>query len=183
MQGLATSTHAFLSVSACLQLKNGQGKLAKSTTRQEFEHNMYIISTLAHSKHPDPDQRPRFCYDNNHIQKAARPAKMDFHHKQKLEIPVHSPDFNKPIEHVFHTIKEELAKKIYNHLGTVDAKLLQKWVVEIFNSIPTSSIAKDVASLKRTYLAVSTDLGRQVEVDGGGKVIGTGGDMPSAADC
>lgn len=144
---------------------------------------MYIINALAELKHPHPMKRPLFCYDNNHLQKNARWSAMGFRHHQKVWIPVHSPDFNKPIEHIFHIIKERLGEKIYNHLGPVDAQLLQQWVVQIFSSIPPSSIAKDVASLKRTYRAVSTDLGRQVEVDGGGKVIGTGGDWPFAREC
>ena len=60
---------------------------------------------------------------------------------------------------------------------------LQDWVVAIFNGISVGSIAKDVASLKRTYRAVSTDLGRQVDVAGGGTVIGTGGDWGAPRDC
>lgn len=188
-QELATSTDAFLSVSAVLQLKNDSNQKAKSTTQEEFEHNMWIInarlmcSINGNLEYPDPKHPPLFCYDNNAIQENARYARMGFPQHQRVHIPVHSPDFNKPIEHVFHIIKERLGQKIYNHVGSVDAKLLQKWVLEIFKSIRPSSIAKDVASLKRTYRAVSTDLGRQVDVAGGGTVIGTGGDWGAPRDC
>ena len=134
-QELATSTDAFLSVSAVLQLKNNPNKMAKSTTQEEFEDNMTIISAFAKIYHPETKQPPLFCYDNNRIQSQASYSEMGFPHHRKVWIPVHSPDFNKPIEHVFHLIKERLGHKIYNHMGSVDAKLLQKWVMDIFNSI------------------------------------------------
>ena len=178
----AISTDAVLSCSVCLQLKRDNTVLAKSTTQEEFEDNMNIIAALANLKHAAMGQQPLFCYDNNKIQAQAEYGRMGMAWFQRVKIPVHSPDFNKPIEHVFNIIKEQLRQRIYFHVGGVSAAMLQQWVVEIFEGISTSGIAKDVASLKRTYKAVATALGEEAEVDGGGKVIGTGGGWPAPHD-
>lgn len=178
----AISTDAVLSCSASLQLKRNDTTLAKSTTQEEFEDNMHIITALATLQHGVTGQKPYFCYDNNKIQQQARFRRMGMRRSQKVWIPVHSPDFNKPIEHVFNYIKEQLRQRIYDHVGPVSAAELQQWVVQIFNGIDTSSIARDVASLKRTYKAVATGLGEVADVQGGGKVKGTGGGWPAPHD-
>lgn len=169
-------------MSACLQRKNDDEKDAKSTTQEEFEDNMRLISAIAAAQQGPNGKPALFCYDNNTIQKNAVWANMDITHHQKVSIPTHSPDFNKPIEHVFNRIKQQLRDRIYAHAGELEPAELQDWVVAIFNGISVGSIAKDVASLKRTYRAVSTEKGEEVAVLGGGTVVGTGGDWPPAHD-
>lgn len=178
----AKSTDAVLSLSACLQRKQDNEKDAKSTTQEEFEDNMVIISAVAAAYQRPLGKKALFCYDNNTIQKNAVWARMGITHHQKVSIPTHSPDFNKPIEHVFNRIKQHLRERIYSHVGELLPVMLQNWVVEIFNGISAGSIAKDVASLKRTYRAVSIEKGQEVGVLGGGTVVGTGGDWPPAHD-
>lgn len=171
-----------MSLSACLQRKNDEEKDAKSTTQEEFEDNMKLISAAATAYREPHGKKAMYCYDNNTIQKNAVWANCGITPKQKVSIPPHSPDFNKPIEHVFNRIKQQLRERIYSHVGVLEPAMLQDWVVEIFYGLSAASIAKDVASLKRTYLAVSTDKGEQAEVLGGGTVVGTGGDWPAAHD-
>jgi hypothetical protein len=149
---------------------------------EEFEDNMTIISAGAAEFQGQQGREALFCYDNTHIQGRAQFSKLGIQPQQKVSIPTHSPDFNKPIEHVFNLIKTQLRERIYSHVGELKPAMLQDWVVEIFEGMSVHSIARDVASLKRTYRAVSTEMGVQVEVLGGGTVVGTGGGWPPAHD-
>lgn len=143
---------------------------------------MAIISAAAAGYQEPRGKKALFCYDNNTIQKNAMWVKLGITYHQKVSIPTHSPDFNKPIEHVFNRIKQQLRERIYSHVGVLEPAELQNWVVDIFEGISVASIARDVASLKRTYRAVSTEKGGQVGVLGGGTVVGTGGDWPPPHD-
>lgn len=123
--------------------------------------------------------KPLFCYDNNRIQAGADFKRMYFKKHQWVHIPPYSPDFNKPIEHVFHQMKQKLGDRIYHHTGPLEVQDLRQWVLDIFEKqISTASIAKDVHSLKNTYLAVSTDKGHAIKAPNGQTVMGTGGDWP-----
>lgn len=123
--------------------------------------------------------KPLYCYDNNRIQAGANFRRMYFSMKQWVTIPTYSPDFNKPIEHVFHQMKDKLRNRIYQHQGPLDVQQLRRWVLDIFEQeISTDSIAKDVHSLKDTYLAVTTEKGHAVTTSTGRTVLGTGGDWP-----
>lgn len=145
---------------------------------------MKLISNIAHQHWPNKNRKPLFCYDNAKIQGGADYRRMGIHWHQRVKIPPHSPDFNKPIEHIFHQLKDLLRDKLYNCTEEVTAELVQDWILEIWNNdaegITTAAIAKDVSSLKKTYLAVSTDKDEEVEHDDGSKVLGTGGNYPSA---
>lgn len=136
---------------------------------------MCVLSEMAAKQH----EKPLFCYDNAGHQAHALFARMGFSRHQRVEIPPHSPDFNKVIEHVFNHIKHAVSVQCYTHQGPVDARMLQKWVRDAFSSISTASICKDVQSLVQTLTAVRAEEGRQVCVDGW-FVVGTGGDYPAA---
>lgn len=172
-------------LSCChLQKKQSPHKIAKGTTEEEFEDNMATVSALAHTQWPDPDKPPLFCYDNASIQGRANYQRMGFSYHQRVRIPVKSPDFNKPIEHVFHQIKDKLRERLYENILPVDGQLVQQWVRDIWqNEITARSIAKDVASLDKTYLAVSTPKGQYTHHPDGTLVEGSGGDFPAAPLC
>lgn len=175
---LATSTGAPWWCSSCLQKKNKPNVKARSTTQEEFEDNMKILSSKAAQQLSTKGLEPLFCYDNNRIQKGAEWGRMGITRQQKVEIPTHSPDFNKPIEHVFNQIKEKLCEYIYDSHEVLTPELLQQWVVLIFQGISADSIARDVSSLEQTYLAVSADKGQLIS-DGYSQIVqGTGGDYP-----
>lgn len=129
---------------------------------------MCVLSEMAAKQH----EKPLFCYDNAGHQAHALFARMGFSRHQRVEIPPHSPDFNKVIEHVFNHIKHAVSVQI-------DARMLQEWVRDAFSSISTASICKDVQSLVQTLTAVRAEEGRQACVDGW-FVVGAGGDYPAA---
>lgn len=140
---------------------------------------MAILHGLAVLQCARKGWKPLYCYDNNRIQAGANFRRMGFHRSQWVNIPTYSPDFNKPIEHVFNQIKEKLRIRLYQHKGPVTATLLQQWVVDVWeNEISAEGIAKDVESLKNTYLAVSTKKGESVHAPNGQSLLGTGGDWP-----
>lgn len=142
---------------------------------------MCILAGLAHRHWPNPQQPPLFCYDNAAIQKQARYNRMGFNFHQRIEIPPRSPDFNKPIEHVFNQVKEKLRDRLYECAEPVTPHLVQDWVMDIcMNEISTASIAADVQSLEKTYLAVKTPQGIEVMCDDGTTLIGSGGDFAAA---
>jgi beta-xylosidase len=167
-----------------LQCKRQPDKVAKGTTQEEFEDNMVLISHLAHQHWPNKKQKPLFCYDNAKIQDLASYSSMGIQWHQRIKIPPHSPDFNKPIEHVFHQIKDKLREKLYGCTEVVTAEKVQEWILEIWNDhthgIRTASVAKDVKSLKKTYLAIKTRKDVEVRHDDGSLVLGSGGDYPAA---
>ncbi len=181
---LLTDNHTTPPLLPDLQCKGKPDKIAKGTTQEEFEDNMVHISRLAHQHWPNREPKPLFCYDNAKIQDEATFNRMRFRWHQRIKIPPHSPDFNKPIEHVFHQIKDKLREKLYGCTEVVTAEKVQQWILEIWGDhqcgIRTASIAKDVKSLKKTYLAVATDKDVEVEHDDGSLVLGSGGDYPAA---
>lgn len=163
----------------CLQCKNKPDKVAKGTTVAEFEDNMVKITQQATSTWGSRDSKPFFCYDNAKWQAYAKYSNMGMSGHQRIKIPPHSPDMNKPIEHVFNQIKQKLAERFYKCTEEITAHTVQEWVRDIFeNEITTESIKKDALSLKKTYLAIKTYKGDEVYHDDGSKVVGTGGDYP-----
>lgn len=81
--------------------------------------------------------------------------------------PAHSPDCNKPIEHVHaqvdagvHAWLVEVRQQQPHHRITV-AECMAK-VEQVFYSIPTSSIKADVESLPSTWEAIIDNLGGYV---------------------
>jgi transposase len=61
----------------------------------------------------------------------------DLHGTIVSRIPPHSPDFNKPIEHVFHQMKDLLREKLYNCTEDVTAEMVQDWILEIWHDPKT----------------------------------------------
>lgn len=143
---------------------------------------MRLLCDIADGHWRASGKKPLFCYDNAAIQVGAHYQRMGFAYHQRVVIPTHSPDFNKPIEHVFHQIKDRLMERLYECAQPVTAQLVQDWILDIWASdISTDSIAADAKSLKKTYLAVKTDKGVEVEHDDTTKVIGSGGDFAAAS--
>mgnify|MGYP006186104099 FL=1 len=105
--------------------------------------------------------------------------------RQRVKIPAHSPDFNKPIEHVFNRIKQLLREEYLDKQEVLTAKKVQQMVRDIFENQllldeKANSIRNDVYSLKKTWLAVSTAKGVRVQAPDGEWVRGSGGDWPAS---
>lgn len=119
---------------------------------------------------------------------------MGFEAWQRVYIPTHSPDFNKPVEHIFHRIKAGIRERLYSNNDLLTPEMVQQWVVDIFfeqQADPQGTmvykqlqmIKKDVDTLPLTWLAVSTDKGAQAQHTNGTTVQGSGGDYPAPHLC
>lgn len=144
---------------------------------------MAILSQIADQHWAGTGQKPLFVFDNNKIQKCAHNSNMKIDWSQRVRIPAYSPDFNKPIEHTFHRMKDLLVDNYLDKDEEIDGKRLQEIVYDIFKNQLTAgeyadSIKKDVYSLKKTWLSVSLDKGVKKKAFDGLEVVGTGGDYP-----
>lgn len=146
---------------------------------------MVNISRLAHQQWSSTGRNPLFVFDNNSIQKYSKNANCNIIWSQRVKIPPHSPDFNKPIEHIFNRIKEQLREKYLERMEVIDAKTVQQWVREIFEKELLEgewkdSVKNDVHSLKKTWLAVSLPKGVRKQAPDGTWVRGSGGGWPAS---
>lgn len=100
-----------------LQRKDGED--AKSLTSEEFQDVMQKMQEKANTiKLSSRFSRAYYCFDNDAIHKGAVLDKkvMD----NNLELPPHSPDLNKPVEHAFNTIKDR-----WREMLLLDSKILE----------------------------------------------------------
>ena len=116
---------------------------------------MVNISRLAEHHWADTPYKPLFVFDNNSIQKYSSNFESNIKWHQRVGIPAHSPDFNKPIEHIFNRIKEQLREKYLEKMEVVNAQKVQGWVRDIFEKELlanewANSVRNDVYSLKKT---------------------------------
>lgn len=181
-------------LSCCaLQTIHG-GEEAKETTKQEFLDNMfYIIKTWNARTNREPYW---LSFDNNSIQATA-----DLHEVQnpndphetvglhpngfKLNLPAYSHDLNRPIEHLFGTVKHLIKCELYANWGKYsNAKSLQTLVYTMFHSLPahglSNHVTEDVEGLPLLWQIISTPLGQQFADSRGRAHVGTGGDYPNA---
>jgi hypothetical protein len=89
---------------------------------------------------------------------------------QLLPHPPHSPDCNKPIEHVHGQLDAKMKQWLVNlreQQPGVDPTVEQckAQLVNFFNSIPTASIAADIATLPKTW--------QEIVNQGGGYIRGS----------
>eukprot|EP00878_Enallax_costatus_P042968 GHUV01050501.1.p2 GENE.GHUV01050501.1~~GHUV01050501.1.p2 ORF type:complete len:196 (+),score=62.87 GHUV01050501.1:746-1333(+) len=157
---------------------------ATSTTKAEFQDNMVNVARIAEQHWADTRYKPLFVFDNNSIQKYSSNFESNIKWHQRVGIPAHSPDFSKPIEHIFNRIKEQLREKYLEKMEVVAAQKVQEWVRTIFEKELlfkelANSVRHDVYSLKKTWLAVSTTKGLRVRAADGLLVRGSGGDWPA----
>lgn len=123
------------------------------------------ITTLYHPDHPeDPEQaitlNPATC---------------------RLKIPPYSHDINRPIEHVFGTMKHRIREELYFEYMKYDTPAkLQTMVWDLFHTrMPPQHVEKDVAGLKRLWQVLSTPYGIRFLDDDGCEAVGTGGNWPT----
>lgn len=166
---------------------------AAATTREEFEDNLYHIVKAWQAKTTD---RFYLCYDNAKIQSSAdikilyhphypgdRSQAMRLDPDQcRIVIPPYSHDCNKPIEHVFATMKHRIREQLYfEHKKYTTSASVQTMVWDQFhNNFPKQQVAKDVESLEYTWEVLSHPFGVRFEHRSGGLGTGTGGNWPNA---
>lgn len=181
---------------ACLVLlqKDGTNIPAASTTREEFENNMFHIIKKWHAK-AGVDVPFYLSFDNNAIQATAEINTLTHPNTgeqiqlapygQKLNLPSYSHDLNRPIEHLFGTVKHQIKVQLYEDWAKYkDAKELQALVARIFNHLGDygldRQVAADVAALPKLWQILSTPAGILFADDEGDVHVGTGGDYPNS---
>lgn len=176
-----------------LQLATGK-RDAVETTREEFEDNLfYIIKNWNQKTNNDVFF---LSFDNASIQATA-----DITHVRnpndpsetypingagyKLPLPAYSHDLNRPIEHIFGTVKHLIRCKLYEDWGQYrDARRLQTLVYQLFNNLPVyglkDHVKDDVAGLPTLWQILSTPQGVAFFDAKGRAHVGSGGNYPNA---
>lgn len=174
--------------------KKGTAADAASTTSEEFTDNLYHI--VQEWKRKTDDAPYLLSYDNAKHQVSAdittlyhpdHPGVEELAVKldvgvTKLPLPPYSHDLNRPIEHIFGTMKRKVREALYDAAVTeVTGRQLQSIVWEQFHQfIPAQHVAKDVAGLPHLWHILSHAKGEQFELDDGRPAVGTGGYWPNA---
>lgn len=169
-------------------------RAAKKSTREEFENNLYYI---VKEWNQVTGKAPFFLsYDNDAVQATAgwevvvnpddptdtiEVAPRSY----KLPLPPYSHDLNRPIEHLFGTVKHHIRCMLYENWGLLDTpRKLQAVVRDVFYKLPKygwkEHVLKDVAGLPDLWLMLATPRGVSY-LDHKGRVrVGVGGDYPNA---
>lgn len=103
----------------------------------------------------------------------------------KLPLPAYSHDLNRPIEHIFGTVKHLIRTELYADWDRYkDAAALQGLVWQVFHNLAVYNMQRhveaDVAGLPLLWLILSTPAGILFADDCGKVHVGTGGDYPNA---
>jgi hypothetical protein len=124
------------------------------------------ISTLYHPDHPGEEEHAI------HIDPEV----------SKLPLPAYSHDLNRPIEHIFGTMKHKIREALYFEYHKYNtARNLQTLVWDQFhNFIPKGQVEKDVRGLPYLWEVLSTDAGITFVRDDGSEAVGTGGNWTNA---
>lgn len=160
-------------------LQTKEGATAKATVQEEFEDVMAILHEKATTACAARGTTPLYIYDNVALQHNARYTKMGFKAADHMKTPAHSPDFNKPVEHIFNQIKTKLLNKLYHEYDTpLTPERARELVLDAFDSITKESIQLDIASLTDTWRIVAADAGDTVDTMKNEKIPGADGDYP-----
>ena len=160
-------------------LQTKEGATAKATVQEEFEDVMAILHEQATTACAARGTTPLYIYDNVALQHNARYSRMGFMAADHMKTPAHSPDFNKPVEHIFNQIKNKLLDKLYHEYDTpLTPERAQKLVLEAFKSITKQSIQLDIESLTDTWEIVAADADDTVHTMKKENIPGADGDYP-----
>jgi hypothetical protein len=169
-------------------------KVAKSTTAEEFEDNLWYIVDIFYRK---TGAYPLLCYDNASIQKAINvthiqyaqglEGKQVYNLSEQLDLvdlPTYSPDMNRVIEHTFAVAKQRVREMIYRGERDYSKGLeLQKSVWKVFHSLDPGSIGNDTKGLPLLWRVLSTPEGTSFQYPPWHQHVGTGGGYAPAKYC
>lgn len=131
-------------------------------------------------KSNSPTVTPLYIFDNVALQKKAAYKRIGYSRHAHVKTPPHSPDFNKPVEHIFNQIKRSLLERVNEDYDVeLSPELAQEWVLDSFNNITTASIQADIKSLHDTWLIISTNDNTTCHTSKNEEVVGSGGDYIS----
>lgn len=99
----------------------------------------------------------------------------------RLEIPPYSHDINRPIEHIFGTMKHKIREALYFEYKKYNTgRKLQTLVWDMFHKhLPNKHVQRDVDGLPYLWRVLSTPYGIRFMDDDGREAIGTGGNWPT----
>lgn len=102
----------------------------------------------------------------------------------KLPLPGYSHDLNRPVEHLFGTVKHLIKCELYADWGKYhNARKLQSLVYSMFHNLPahglSSHVKEDVDGLPLLWQIISTPAGVRFTDSKGRVHVGTGGDYPN----
>ena len=176
-----------------LQVATGKRKAGKST-REEFQDNLYHIV----QEWNKVTEKAAFylSYDNDAVQATAEWEVVvnpnDPEDKitlppqgYKLPLPSYSHDLNRPIEHLFGTVKHHLRCQLYEDWGMLDdAAKVQKMARHVFYNLNKygwkEHVKKDVAGLPKLWQMLATPRGVSYVDAKGCARVGVGGGYTNA---
>jgi transposase len=155
-------------------------------TKKEFERNMNLLHAEVAPKlraaMQDDAVKPLYVWDNVGLQDKAAYPRLGFARTNRVTIPPHSPDFNKPIEHVWNQIKRKLLARIYKESEVqLTPQMAQEWVAEAFTSTTKESIQADIKTLPDTWQIIKSPTNVTVTTSKNEKVQGSYGDYPPSS--
>lgn len=175
-----------------LQKARSPTQEAQATTREEFEDNLFHIVKAWRAKTTDPFW---LSYDNAKIQATANITTLYHPHYPgdeeeaiqldpdtcRLKIPPYSHDINRPIEHIFGTMKHRIREALYFEYKKYSTpKALQTMVWDLFHShIPKKHVVRDVEGLPMLWRVLSTPYGIRFMDDDSHEAVGSGGNWPT----
>jgi hypothetical protein len=152
----------------------------------EFVDCMQDIVVLANQQQAARGTTSLYCFDNPsvHIGTDALEALagLGISEDQLLRIAPYSPDFNRPIEHAFGTLKASFRNYLYTHgllTGAgVEPRRLQEILYECFMKITPASVMADVLKLPDLWDVVRSALNRVFVCRDDEQRKSTAGDWP-----
>lgn len=176
-----------------LQIESGE-RDAKETTKQEFKDNMFHIIKNWNDK--AKGAKYYLSFDNNSIQATAdismlvNPNNADeviplAPKGTRLDLPAYSHDLNRPIEHLFGTVKHIIRCQLYEDWEHYNnARKLQTLTYQVFHNLPVyglkDHVKNDVAGLPTLWQILSTPEGVSFCDHKGRGHVGSGGNYPNA---
>lgn len=160
--GLSAKSPPAAAAAAAVHLQTRDGRQAKGCTMEEF--NTSVLPAVLRAAREKHIMNPTICMDNASIhQQALAGGVAGLNKEDFMEIPAHSPDFNKVAEHVHAIVKRMFWEYVMDtpdavpikQRGKYKARRLQ-WVLDhVFRTgITKEGVAADAKSLKDEFQAI-----------------------------
>jgi hypothetical protein len=155
-------------------------------TQMEFIDCMRDIAVMANQQQAARGTTPLYCFDNPNVHIGAEAlqalADIGISQDQLLRIAPYSPDFNRPIEHAFGTLKAAFRSYLYTHgllSGEgVEPRKLQDILYDCFMKITAASVMADAIKLPDLWDVVRSALSRVFVCRDNKQRKGTAGNWP-----
>ena len=160
--GRSANSPPAAAAAAVMHLQTKDGRQAQACTAEEF--NTSVLPAVLRAAREKHIMNPTICIDNASIHRDALAGEVAGLDKDDfMEIPAHSPDFNKVAEHTHAILKKAFWEYVMDTPDAVPVKQpgifkvnRLKWVLDhVFRErITREGVATDAKSLKDAYKAV-----------------------------